>query len=301
MTTNEKKLRMAKEERVAKLLETREFKMIKLNKITVPSTLGIDSDTELDTMTEELLEHGLLSPISVVGPYEDGVYKVIEGARRIKSLNTFLRGNKIPCYIVAKAVSDKQMQLLALAANRVHRKDDTSLNIKYAQIIFDECVEGTMEERHAASALAHVTGMSTRQARTYMVVTKKGSDGLKDAVAQSKLPVNLAATITKATEDCDQQDRIADAVKGSPKRDTKAFAENIKKGEFNSTDPKELKKKADRIREEEARRRRSNEIEAHIRLAEKSLEFLHALDPKADAKKMAHLVDLCGQICDLYD
>ena len=127
---NKTKLRKAKEKRTEKLLKTREFTMLPLSQIVIPENRGIDSDSKMDEMTEELLEHGLLSPVSVAGPYEDGTYKVIEGARRIKSLRTFIKKSEIPCYIVAEAVSDREMQLLALGANRVHREDDVSLNIK---------------------------------------------------------------------------------------------------------------------------------------------------------------------------
>ena len=104
---NKTKLRKAKEKRTEKLLKTREFTMLPLSQIVIPENRGIDSDSKMDEMTEELLEHGLLSPVSVAGPYEDGTYKVIEGARRIKSLRTLIKKSEIPCYIVAEAVSDR--------------------------------------------------------------------------------------------------------------------------------------------------------------------------------------------------
>lgn len=298
---NKTKLRKAKEARVAEYLKTREFRMVPLEEIEISITLGIDSDVGLDELTEEILEHGLLSPVSIAGPYEDGKYRVIEGARRIKSLRSFLKGNKIPCYLVAGAVSDKEMQLLALGANRVHREDDASLNVKYAQIIFDECVDGLIEERYASKALAEITGMTPRQSRKYMKVTKEGTSKVLSAVAGSILPIDLATEIVKAAPDDDkQQDRMAEVLSSRPYGTKKALVNGVKRGEFSSHDTRALKAHADYLVSEEMQRRHSNEEARQIKRGEDSLSYLLSEKELPSPASMHRLAGLCKQVVDIY-
>lgn len=303
--TNEKKLEAAKKARVEKLLEKRKLEMIKMTKIEVPSavTAVIDSDSDIQVMTEEILDHGLLSPISVVGPYDDGTYKVVEGSRRIKALRTFLKGNKVPCYVVSGAAPDKQLQVLALAANKCHRKSDAALNLKYAEIIFEEVIDDKIPEREATGTLSKMTGISSRMARSYMNIAKKGSEEVRDAVASKDISVDLGVAIA-ANYDEDQQNRILDVVKNAPKSGRKSGATDLvrraRNGELDSQDTTELAKTVASTFDDREKQSRASDVEKHIRRAEESLRFLLSLDPKPDNRLMANLVALCKQTCEGY-
>lgn len=298
---NKTKLRKAKEKRTEKLLKTREFTMLPLSQIVIPENRGIDSDSKMDEITEELLEHGLLSPVSVAGPYEDGTYKVIEGARRIKSLRTFIKKSEIPCYIVAEAVSDREMQLLALGANRVHREDDVSLNIKYAQIIFDDCVDGKIEELHAPAALSKITGLTVKQSRKYMRITREGTDVVQKAVSDGKLPINLAQEIVKAAPDDEaQQNRMVEALEDRNHGTQNAYIKAVKNGEFSSRSEKALRSHADYIEAEAARKKVCSIETKQIRKAEEALTYLLDLEERPAPASMYKLAGLCREVCDYY-
>lgn len=298
---NKEKLEKKKIERVKGLMESREFRKIPLGKITIPENRGIDSDTGLDVLTEEIMEHGLISPVSVAGPYEDGTYKVVEGARRIKSLRSILKGNSIPCYVVAGAVTDRELQLLALGANRVHREDDASLNVKYAQIVFDECVEGWVEEHHTAATLAEMSGLTKKQARKYMRLTKNGTKKLQEAVSQSRMSVDMAsAIISAAPDDAAQQNRMADVLSDLPYGTQKAMIAGVKSGEFSSRDRRALDSRARVIIEQEMLRRKQDEEAKEIRKAEEALTKLLSQQELPAPASAYRLVKLCARFAGCY-
>lgn len=191
--------------------------------------------------------------------------------------------------------------MLALGANRVHREDDASLNVKYVQIIFDECVDELIEERYASKALSEMTGMTPRQSRKYMKVTREGSNKVLSAVAGSTLPIDLATEIVKAALDDDkQQDRMAEVLSNRPYGTKKALVNGVKRGEFSSYDTRALKAHADYLVSEEMQRRHANEEVRQIKRGEDSLSYLLSEKELPSPSSMHRLAGLCKQVVYIY-
>ena len=78
MATNKEKARKKAEARVIKGMETRKFECIPKEQLIVMTDDGINHQDNIKDMQDEILDNGLLSPISVVGPYPDGTYYVVD-------------------------------------------------------------------------------------------------------------------------------------------------------------------------------------------------------------------------------
>jgi ParB family chromosome partitioning protein len=58
------------------------FEQIRVDQVDVGENIRIQPG-ELDDMAASILEHGVLSPVKVVGPHKDGRYKLVYGQRRL--------------------------------------------------------------------------------------------------------------------------------------------------------------------------------------------------------------------------
>ena len=229
-----------KQERVIRLLNERFFQLISIECLQIQEDV-LDSKANLDQMEEEIYDDGLLSPISVIGPYQDGSYKIVDGGRRVNIFRKFFSG-QIPCYVVSDGnVSEKDAKLLAISANKVHRPNDHLLNIKYAEILLEESVDGLIEERHLPAVHSDLTGVSQRQARKYIRIVENGSESLMSALKDGEIGICEADTIINTWgSDIKEQDYCVEVCKNTPQGYKKDILNEIKHKHICSSQQKSL-------------------------------------------------------------
>lgn len=212
---NAQKMQAIRQKRAKELLENRKFARIPTCQIRY---------VDLAAGNEELLQavveaHGILSPISVCGPYSDGTYKIVDGVRRFKAFMKIPGADQIdfPCYIVDKDVDEEERQILALAANAVHRKDDTGLIYAYIELYERKAAYGEVDESEVSTLISDATGLTGRHVRDFRKVWRKGSSDLIDAVG-TDIPVSTAAKIADAwPEDKAEQTRRLETYVSTPR------------------------------------------------------------------------------------
>lgn len=197
--TNKEKLEQRKLKQVKHLFVTRHQENIELSLLRTSICKKCEEDTDLDFLKETVKDVGLLSPISVVGPYKNGSYQVIEGVRRIHALRELFDGGiAIPCYIVDEAVSDRRVKLYSLAANAVHKKHDPALKLKYMELLSEEVGDGLLDERYMVSEMTSALNISERQGRKYKNVYMNAAPKLLEDVKSGAMPLTTADKIIRA-------------------------------------------------------------------------------------------------------
>lgn len=213
---NAQRMQAIRQKRAKELLENRKFARIPTRQIRY---------VDLAAGNEELLQavveaHGILSPISVCGPYSDGTYNYFYAlVIRFKSFMKIPGADQIdfPCYIVDKDVDEEERQILALAANAVHRKDDTGLIYAYIELYERKAAYGEVDETEVSSLISDATGLTGRHVRDFRKVWRKGSSDLIDAVG-TDIPVSTAAKIADAwPEDKAEQTRRLETYVSTPR------------------------------------------------------------------------------------
>lgn len=122
MTLNDKIMEVAKK-RIKTLFHSRELRHIDKNLLDTIEIDSLNHDYEINEVKEEIIKNGMLSPISVVGPYLSGRYFVIDGVRRLNAME-FLGDTEIPCYVIeCNNLSKEDATMLALSCNMVKRND----------------------------------------------------------------------------------------------------------------------------------------------------------------------------------
>lgn len=236
--TNKEKAREKQKERVLEWLENRELIRIPLEKLVIPET-GIDHTEGIVETEEDILNNGLIAPISVCGPYEDGSYHVVDGGRRIHAFHRLFQDGMIPCYVIDGDLTERDVKFLALSANRVQRRSFNSINIQYAQMLYDEYADGLIREHYLSSAISNLTGISARQARKYLNVVANGSEEVIQSVSAEKIGIADADLIVTATSDERQQERLVSLCRDSSYGTKREVLDKIQDGSIF----KDLKKK----------------------------------------------------------
>lgn len=273
-----------KQERVIRLLEERTFQILPIERLQIQEDL-LDSSANLEEMEEEIYDHGLLSPISVVGPYKDGSYKIVDGGRRINIFRKFFSG-QIPCYVVSDGnISEKDAKLLAISANKVHRPNDHLLNLKYAEILLEESIDGFIEERHLPAVHSNLTGVSQRQARKYIRIVENGSELLMNALKDRDIGISEADAIINAWGDnIEEQNYCVEICKKIPQGYKKEILHEIKSKNICSTQQKSLSQM---------------KISRLITITEHSLQDFMDMDIK-NPNDVHVILELCQAICEKY-
>ena len=277
-------LKKKKQERVIRLLEERIFQMIPIEHLQIQKDL-LDSTANLEEMEEELYDHGLLSPISVIGPYQNGSYKIVDGGRRINVFRNFFSG-QIPCYIVSNGdISEKDAKLLAISANKIHRPNDHLLNLKYAEILLEESIDGFIEERHLPAVHSNLTGVSQRQARKYIRIVENGSESLLNALKDRNIGISEAdAIINTWGSNLKEQDYCIEICKNIPQGYKKDIIREIKSKNICSTREKSFPEMR---------------ISRMIMDMEHSLQDFMNIDIK-NPNDIRVILELCQAICKKY-
>lgn len=199
---------------VLALLNEREVKKLPAGKIKTSEIKGLKAG-DVSEMKHNILLNGLITPLSVIGPMEDGKYLIVDGNRRYKALSVIIEkdatpNEPVPCYVLGGQELESKLRELALASNIVKRDKDSNLVIEYCEILYSEYLEGDIDRKDIPKALAKLTGFSKRQARNYFHLVQDAGPAVREALRNGDISVNDAFLITSTYSDFDEQ---AEAVK----------------------------------------------------------------------------------------
>ena len=221
----------------------RVFMLIEAKKLCDLDGVMTDSDYELDEMEEEIRDNGILCPIIVAGPFEDGHFIILDGARRIKALRKIIPNHLVPCYVVCDKDTPKgELRLLSLAINGSKRPDGVEVKMQYAEMLKKQHAEGIYKKRELGKALSELTGVTARCGREYITLAEKGSDGLKESVLMHEVTVHDAAKISELPTKT--QEEVIAEYKNLPNYERKEFVRCVTEESQELEDAKEEAKLA---------------------------------------------------------
>lgn len=177
------------------------FAVIESYRLKVMEGTSLDHSYKLDRLAQDIGEASrLLSPLTVVGPYDDGTYLVVDGGRRLLTLRD-MGIDHIPCYIVGGASTTiEQATLLALNANRSQRPSSPSEVACYAKMIIQEEKAGNINPKSSELILSKGYGISGRLARKYLSFAERAPEKLVDEVINKGLKFHYADAILRGYE-----------------------------------------------------------------------------------------------------
>lgn len=180
---------------------------------------------DMEDMEGSILSVGLLSPLTVIGPDDNGDYYYLSGKRRftaIQSLNEKGQTDykEIPCLIKGGMdVPELVQELMAESANIETRDfDKNARRFKVIRILEAMVQDGTLRKSQVRKQAGKYMKVSDRYRSMYLNIFRKGEDGLQDMVGKElpsgrKLSVADADTIASMSKE-KQTAAIADLQSG---------------------------------------------------------------------------------------
>lgn len=168
----------------------------KVNKINKDTDVNFIAD-----MVGSIKSVGLITPLSVVGPMDNGKYQILSGERRYRAIRKIAAEDnnlfkEVPCYIFGDRTMDVLLQQLAIeTANLETRdinKDEHILNIIG---ILKEMDNGE-KHNNVIKEMGKYMKISDRYKRMYRTIFETGTEQTKDLLNKKVLAVHEAATIS---------------------------------------------------------------------------------------------------------
>lgn len=178
-----------------------QFQFIHVDRLKSMEGVGIDHDFMVDNIANDIDEaNKILSPLTVVGPYNDGKYIVVDGGRRLNALRK-MGIETAPCYLVGDAsVSVRNAAALALNANRSQRGSNSRQIASFAKFLTEEARQGNINPKAREAILCNNYCVSPRMARKYILLADRAPAKLLNAVMNDGFKVNWAEAIIRGYE-----------------------------------------------------------------------------------------------------
>lgn len=188
----------------------------------VPNPLNHFPISDLTDLKNTIEQFGILSPLSVVGPYDDGTYRIISGHRRYASWCELCKEGRasglVPYYVVGdKNMTEREQYIRILISNIEAREENTSnvYKAELLEVLRQMAVEGEFKEQAISRKMAEYMKTSTRYARYWTRVFGSDNEELKELVRDNKLSIKNASKIVGMTEE--EQAEAITAVKNGEK------------------------------------------------------------------------------------
>lgn len=231
----------------------------------IPNPLNHFPIGDLTDLKNTIEQFGILSPLSVIGPFDDGTYRIISGHRRYSSWCQLCEEGRvsglIPYYVIGdKDMTDREQYLRILISNIEAREENTS-NIYKAElleVLHQMARDGEIKERSISAKMAEYMKTSDRYARYWTRVFGSDNSEIKELVKDNKLSIKTANKIIGMNEE--EQAEAIRAVKSGEKIP-----------DFSSRGAKEdLTKNADGLDEEATMPSKTDDSKAAAEGSEKS-------------------------------
>ena len=174
--------------------------------------------TDIDDLAGNIKVLGLIEPLSVIGPDDNGKYTLISGERRYRAMLKLrdeapILYSLVPCHIVGPSdMDDKEQRILIETANVETRSINKSkAMLKVVEILHEMEDDGNIEHKEITKKAKEYLSVSARYSRIVNQVFEKASDDVKELVKEGSVGMVNAAAITSLKED--KQKEVIDTIK----------------------------------------------------------------------------------------
>lgn len=186
-----------------------------------PSQFNSYEITDIEDMVGTLKSVGLLTPLTVIGPYPSGKYSIISGERRYTGMKSCMESpdydgsfDKVPCYVVHGYDTDQTIQELELEIANLETRDSSDKDkhrFKLVNILKKMAESGKIKEKEIVSIMGKCMRESDRYKRMYVAIFDKGTESTKQLIFDKKLSIAEGAALSQLPGET--QDVVANAIK----------------------------------------------------------------------------------------
>lgn len=198
-----------------------------------PSGFNSFDAKNYDDLKNSIRAMGLITPLSVIGPSEEGMYQIISGERRYRALSELNEEtdgafSKIPCYIIGPFDMDEAEQKLLIETSNLEIRDDYNKNqhrfriLKILKEMSDETHsdDDTPEKKLRIELIRDFSStlkVSNRYGKMYVQIFENGSDDLKDLLSDDDTSIKISEGAVIANLPDDDEKKAIERIKNGEK------------------------------------------------------------------------------------
>ena len=175
---------------------------------------------DLTDLIASIRSFGIIEPLAIMGPMEDGNYQLLSGERRYKSILKIEEEDgvqiSIPCYLKSDGTLSKEMQRIYInSANLESREPDMRTKNAHRAAIMEDLLRIQESEhfsdRSIAAKASELFKCTPTYARFWKLVFTNGTDKLKDLLKDNGVSAKNASKISILTPE--QQEAVVDRIR----------------------------------------------------------------------------------------
>ena len=175
---------------------------------------------DLTDLIASIRSFGIIEPLAIMGPMEDGNYQLLSGERRYKSIKRIEEEDgvqiSIPCYLKSDGTLSKEMQRIYInSANLESREPDMRTKNAHRAAIMEDLLKIQESEhfsdRSIAAKASELFKCTPTYARFWKLVFTNGTDSLKDLLKDNGVSAKNASKISILTPG--QQEAVVDRIR----------------------------------------------------------------------------------------
>lgn len=170
----------------------------------VPCGFNTFAIEDIETLVREIKIAGLITPLTAIGPYPDGTYRILSGERRYHALRRIHEEDHsmydtVNCFICGNISMDETAQklIMELANVSVRKVDEIPHRFEIVKLLRKLSDEGYMNKWNIGTSLAEYLGVAPNYARCYKRVVYADHPELEKMVEEKLIDIKLAAVLTK--------------------------------------------------------------------------------------------------------
>lgn len=195
---------------------------------------------DVETLEREIRIAGLITPLTVIGPDGEGMYKILSGERRYRALlrihgEDSSQFQEVNCFVCGTNDMDLTAQklIMEIANVSVRKINEIPHRFSIVKMLKELSDKGYMGEWKIGKNLAEYLGVTPRYARCYKKVIFSGNPDLEKMVEDKVIDIKLAASISGLDKEI--QEKFLERVKRGEDA-SKIYEKEFKKGAIEKTD-----------------------------------------------------------------
>lgn len=197
-----------------------------------PNPLNHFEINDIADMANSIRSYGIVTPLTVIGPDDNGNYMLIAGERRLTAFREirkqgFVKDGILPCYIIGTIDMSKTEQELLIEVSNIDSRDIANKQSHYMNVVrlikkmVDE--EGLSKREEVKLRKEYMRG-SERYARFYAQVFNSGNETLQQMVEQNNISISRAGRLASLPREL--QDQAIQEIKDGVNQDKVATKYN---------------------------------------------------------------------------
>ena len=215
----------------------------KVSKIAIellePSPYNEFKADEYEDLKGSILSCGLITPLTVIGPSDEGKYQIVSGERRYRALSDINKEkpgsfDTVPVYIIGDIHTDPLLQKLIIESSNLETRDYSQADINDHRMTVIQILEEMKESGEAkfdniTEELGKYLKASRRYCNMYLKIFHEGTPELQNAFRgkddEIKNPVKTVHAAEIAGFDKETQNKVVDTMRKEQVSANKAIKE----------------------------------------------------------------------------